>query len=131
MDGGTWLGYNPWGHKESDTTERLPSLTPSCLYTLLFFFICFFGPHSSLHIIHVDVFGTGLISVLPRIPPEGGTQRSVPILTLVGLWVVGSSGCCDKDSTDKSFGACYSRRTWGVESERIFSILKIFLDKTC
>ena len=23
MDGGTWLGYSPWGHKESDTTERL------------------------------------------------------------------------------------------------------------
>ena len=21
MDGGTWLGYSPWGHKESDTTE--------------------------------------------------------------------------------------------------------------
>ena len=65
MDGGTWLGYNPWGHKESDTTERLPSLTHSCLYALLFFFffIYFFGPHSSLHIIHVDVFGTGLISI--------------------------------------------------------------------
>ena len=27
IDGGTWLGYNPWGHKESDTTERLHSLT--------------------------------------------------------------------------------------------------------
>ena len=26
MDGGTWLGYSPWGHKESDTTERLYSL---------------------------------------------------------------------------------------------------------
>ena len=26
MDGGTWLGYSPWGHKESDTTERLHSL---------------------------------------------------------------------------------------------------------
>ena len=23
MDGGTWLGYSPWGRKESDTTERL------------------------------------------------------------------------------------------------------------
>ena len=99
MDGGTWLGYNPWGHKESDTTERLHSLTHSCLYTLLlFFFICFFGPHSSLRIIHIDVFGTGLISLLPRIPPEGCAQRSVPILSLVGLWAVGSSGCCDKDS---------------------------------
>ena len=21
MDGGTWLGYSPWGRKESDTTE--------------------------------------------------------------------------------------------------------------
>ena len=21
MDGGTWLGSSPWGHKESDTTE--------------------------------------------------------------------------------------------------------------
>ena len=25
MDGGTWLGYSPWGRKESDTTERLHS----------------------------------------------------------------------------------------------------------
>ena len=23
MDGGTWLGYSPWGHKESDMTKRL------------------------------------------------------------------------------------------------------------
>ena len=23
MDGGVWLGYSPWGHKESDPTERL------------------------------------------------------------------------------------------------------------
>ena len=23
MDRGTWLGYSPWGRKESDTTERL------------------------------------------------------------------------------------------------------------
>ena len=23
MDGGAWLGYSPWGHEESDTTERL------------------------------------------------------------------------------------------------------------
>ena len=29
MDGGTWLGYSPWGHKELDTTERLHSLTHS------------------------------------------------------------------------------------------------------
>ena len=21
MDGGVWLGYSPWGHKESDVTE--------------------------------------------------------------------------------------------------------------
>ena len=27
MDGGTWLGYSPWGLKESDTTEQLHSLT--------------------------------------------------------------------------------------------------------
>ena len=26
MDGGAWLGYSPWGCKESDTTERLHSL---------------------------------------------------------------------------------------------------------
>ena len=25
MDGGTWLGYSPWSHKESYTTERLHS----------------------------------------------------------------------------------------------------------
>ena len=31
MDGGTWLGYCPWGRKESDTTERLQSLT-HCIY---------------------------------------------------------------------------------------------------
>ena len=29
MDGGTWLGYSPWGHKELDTTEQLHSLTHS------------------------------------------------------------------------------------------------------
>ena len=23
MDGGAWVGYSPWGHKELDTTERL------------------------------------------------------------------------------------------------------------
>ena len=23
MDGGAWLGYSPWGRKESDTTEQL------------------------------------------------------------------------------------------------------------
>ena len=28
-DGGTCLGYSPWGRKESDTTERLHSLTHS------------------------------------------------------------------------------------------------------
>ena len=28
MDGGTWLGYSPWGRKESNTTEWLHSLTP-------------------------------------------------------------------------------------------------------
>ena len=27
MDRGTWLGYSPWGRKESDTTEQLHSLT--------------------------------------------------------------------------------------------------------
>ena len=26
MDGGTWLGYILWGHKELDRTERLHSL---------------------------------------------------------------------------------------------------------
>ena len=26
MDGGTWLGYSPWGRKELDMTERLHSL---------------------------------------------------------------------------------------------------------
>ena len=31
MDGATWLGYSPWGRKESDTTERLHSLTHSKL----------------------------------------------------------------------------------------------------
>ena len=87
--------------------------------------ICFFSPRSSLHVIHMDVFGPSLISSLPRrIPPEGCT------LSLMGLWVVGSSGYCDKDGTYKSFGACYSCPTWGAESERIFSILKMFLDKT-
>ena len=25
MDGGTWLGYSPWGRKESDITEQLHS----------------------------------------------------------------------------------------------------------
>ena len=29
MDRGTWLGYSPWGRKESDTTERLHSLYSS------------------------------------------------------------------------------------------------------
>ena len=29
MDGVTWLGYSPWGRKESDMTERLHSLTHS------------------------------------------------------------------------------------------------------
>ena len=24
MDGGTWLGYSPWGRKESDMTEQAP-----------------------------------------------------------------------------------------------------------
>ena len=32
MDGGTWLGYSPWGHKELDTTERLHSLTYSLAF---------------------------------------------------------------------------------------------------
>ena len=27
LDGGTWLGYSPWGCRESDTTERLHPLT--------------------------------------------------------------------------------------------------------
>ena len=27
MDGLSMVGYSPWGHKESDTTERLHSLT--------------------------------------------------------------------------------------------------------
>ena len=27
MDGGTWLGYSPWGHKESGMTEQLHLLT--------------------------------------------------------------------------------------------------------
>ena len=27
MDRGTWLGYSPWGRKESDTTEFTHSLT--------------------------------------------------------------------------------------------------------
>ena len=27
MDGGTWLGYSPWGRKELDMTERLHSKT--------------------------------------------------------------------------------------------------------
>ena len=94
--------------------------------------ICFFDPCSSLHVIHIDVFGPSLISLLPRrIPPEGCAQGSVPILSLAGLWVAGSSGCCDKDITDKSSGAYYSCHTRGVESERVFSILKMFLDKTC
>ena len=30
MDGGTWLGYSPWGREESDTTERLHSLHSRC-----------------------------------------------------------------------------------------------------
>ena len=35
MDGGTWLGYSPWGCKESDTTERLHSLTHSLTHSSL------------------------------------------------------------------------------------------------
>ena len=34
MDGGTWLGYSPWGHKELDTTEQLHSLTLSLSLSL-------------------------------------------------------------------------------------------------
>ena len=30
MDGGTWLGYSPWGRKESDTTERLVTAIQLC-----------------------------------------------------------------------------------------------------
>ena len=29
MDGGAFVGYNPWGRKELDTTERLNSLSLS------------------------------------------------------------------------------------------------------
>ena len=32
MDGGTWLGYSPWGRKESDTTERLHLLRLKKMY---------------------------------------------------------------------------------------------------
>ena len=32
MDGGTWLGYSPWGRKKSDKTEQLHSLTQSLTY---------------------------------------------------------------------------------------------------
>ena len=27
MDEGAWLGYSPWGRKESDSTERLSTQT--------------------------------------------------------------------------------------------------------
>ena len=30
MDRGTWLGYSPWGCKDSDTTEQLHSLIEGC-----------------------------------------------------------------------------------------------------
>ena len=33
MDKGAWLGYSPWGHKESDTTERLSTLTHTHTHT--------------------------------------------------------------------------------------------------
>ena len=37
MDGGTWLGYSPWGHKELDPTERLHSLIHTYIFVFFFF----------------------------------------------------------------------------------------------
>ena len=37
MDGGTSLGYSPWGHKESDTTKQLHSLTSLRLFLVIFY----------------------------------------------------------------------------------------------
>ena len=35
MDEGAWLGYSPWGRKESDTTEQLHFVFLSYVLTLL------------------------------------------------------------------------------------------------
>ena len=39
MNGGTWLGYSPWGRKESDMTERLSLLIDLNLVLLFILFI--------------------------------------------------------------------------------------------
>ena len=44
MDGGTWLGYSPWGRKESDMTERLHSLAHSDYQCPLFHSVHYFLP---------------------------------------------------------------------------------------
>ena len=42
MDRGAWCAYSPWGHKESDRTERLSTAQHSCNFesvALLFFYV--------------------------------------------------------------------------------------------
>ena len=43
MDGGIWLGYSPWGHKESDTTGMLRILSCGRQCFVLFVFFLFFS----------------------------------------------------------------------------------------
>ena len=45
MDRGSLAGYNPWGHKESDTTEQLYLR----VYLLFMFYIYSYVPSSSLY----------------------------------------------------------------------------------
>ena len=70
MDGGTWLGYSPWGHKESDTTERLHS------YTHHIFFI-----HSSLDV-YLDCFH--VLAIAYSAATNIGVYLSLRIIVLSG-----------------------------------------------
>ena len=49
MDFGSLVGYNPWGHKESDTTERI-HFTSLHTYRILGYFFDNFFPSTFSHL---------------------------------------------------------------------------------
>ena len=81
MDGGTWLGYSPWGCKESDTTERLHSIVKNKKVHLKRVIVIHIlptrGPHkSALHFLMLNLF-TYLVLVLFSPSRNPGCHRNL------------------------------------------------------
>ena len=95
MDRGAWEGYSPWGHKESDTTERLSLHFKEGFYIMYKHEKYLEKYHSIFFLVYVHIVHCVYISV----DDDVTELRSLPFFSY-GL-IIGIKDCALKTVEEK------------------------------